>query len=100
MIRGTTPTHVFRVPFTAEEIRSVRVLYAQGDALVLTRTKTDCTVTDGEITLTLTQTETLRFAEGAPVQVQLRVLTADGRAFASRVMTLPLAKCLEEVAIS
>ena len=29
MIRGTTPTHIFKIPFAANLIQKVRVIYAQ-----------------------------------------------------------------------
>lgn len=100
MIRGTTPTHVFGVPFRAAEIAALQVIYAQGAKAVLTRTKPTCTVTDGEISLTLTEQETMRFVSGAPVQLQLRVKTVTGEIFATRIHTLPLTDTLAEVTLA
>lgn len=100
MIRGTTPTHVFGVPFQAAEIAALQVIYAQGGRAVLTRTKPNCTVTDGEISLTLTEAETFRFEAGTPVQLQLRIKTVTGEIFATRIHTVALTDALSEVTLS
>ena len=98
MIRGTTPRHRFLVPFKASEIASLQVIYAQKNKTVLKRTAADTELADGCITVSLSQRETLDFSHGAPVQLQLRVLTKDGEAYASRILTLRVEDCLcEEV---
>ena len=98
MIRGTTPRHRFLVPFKASEIAALQVIYAQKNKVVHTRTADNTEVEDGCITVALTQAETLAFAHGAPVQLQLRVLTTAGEAYASRILTASVEDCLcEEV---
>ncbi len=86
MIRGTTPTHTFLLPFEASEIRTLHVCYAQRGAVVLDKTKEDCTLEGNAVRVRLTQEDTLRFVAGDRVQIQLRVLTNEGDVFASRLL--------------
>lgn len=48
------------------------------------------------MTLTLSQTETLMFLNGAPVEIQLRVLTKDGQALASEIIEEPVGRILKD----
>lgn len=96
MIRGTTPTHIFKVPLDPSTLTAALISYAQNDQVVLEKKLNACTLGDGSISVTLTQEETLLFDCHLPVQVQLRVLTADGRALATRVRHVSVDKCLSE----
>ena len=84
MMRGTTPKHMFELPFDTEEIQELHVLYAQNDELVLKKTKADCVLDGSTVSVTLTQQETLQFESDKNVKIQLRVLTKAGQALASR----------------
>lgn len=96
MIRGTTPTHTFTLPFDVDLIKSLRVIYQQNDETVLIKTLTDCAVAGNVISYKLTQEETLQFAQNAKVSIQIRVLTNDGDALASRICTVGVGACLED----
>lgn len=78
MIRGTTPTHTFEIPFNTSMIASVRVVYAQDDAVIVTKCTEDCIFDGNTINVTLTQEDTLKFDCKKCVQIQLRVLTTGG----------------------
>lgn len=95
MIRGTTPTHRFYLPFGRDEIRALRVTYAQHGEVVLVCEGDDCRIEDGMVELLLTQEQTLRFGADAPVQIQLRVLTDKGEAYASRILIAQVGECLD-----
>lgn len=99
MIRGTTPTHTFTLPFDTGEITALRVSYAQRGLVLLTKSEADCTLSGATVTLTLTQEETLRFAAGERVQIQLRVRCEDGSVLASRVLAASVEDCLLEEVI-
>ena len=86
MIRGTTPTHTFLLPFDTASIRSLRITYAQRGEVVLQKSEADCTCDGDTLRVQLTQEDTLRFAAGDRMQMQLRVLTENGDVFASRVL--------------
>lgn len=99
MIRGTTPKHIFVLPFHTDAVKECRVLYAQGGEVVLTKTVSDCDMDGNELSVHLTQEETFLFDCTAWVELQLRVLTFDGEALASKPMQVSVTKCLgtEEV---
>lgn len=84
MMQGTTPTHEFILPFDAATVREVRVTYKQNGATVLEKTETDCTKDGNSIKVVLTQEETFKFDPKYNVEIQLRVLTADGVAMTSQ----------------
>lgn len=87
MIRGTTPTHTFTLPFDVSEIKEIDVCYAQQGTIVLQKTFADCDAEGNKITIVLSQEETLEFRDNAGVQIQLRVLTKNNKALASRITT-------------
>ena len=98
MIRGTTPTHTFLLPFDTAEIRSLRIAYAQRGEVILQKSEADCTCEGDTLRVQLTQEDTLRFAAGDRMQMQLRVRTANGDVFASRLLCAEVEDCLcEEV---
>ena len=96
MKRGTTPTHIFGIPFEAELIDKIRVSYAQGSAIVLEKTEADCTIESGVIRCKLTQEETLGFDHNAAVDIQVKVLTVSGDVLASDPVRVSVGKILNE----
>ncbi len=99
MIVGTTPTHIFNVPLLALEIAEVRILYSQNDILLVTKTTTDCTIQDNQISVTLTQEDTFLFNAKEPVEIQIRVLTPSGDVLNSIPKRVGVTKCLENEVI-
>ena len=96
MIRGTTPTHTFTLPFAVSMVDDVMVIYAQNDVEVFQKNTRDCVLEGNTIQTTLTQDDTLRLDHRQNVQVQLRVLTIDGTAMASRVYVMGVEQCLND----
>lgn len=87
MRRYTTPTHQFALPFKAEDVAALRLTYVQDNKIVLEKTKADLK-TDGNLwSITLTQEESALFSVGY-ASAQIRVVTTNGKALASGVMTL------------
>ena len=95
MIKGTTPTHVFNLPFETDLIEEVKITYSQSDIEVLSKTTTDCTFEGKTITLALTQEETLLFNHHKNVQIQVRVLTITNEVLASDIKIANVGKCLD-----
>lgn len=95
MIRGTTPTHIYTLPFLTENIKEIRIIYAQDDSVLLVKTAADCTLENDTATVKLAQEETLLFECKKPVQIQVRVLTVGGDALASNIEHVSAGKCLE-----
>lgn len=92
---GTTPTHTFTLPANiANTVSKVRVIYAQGNAVVLTKDVTQ--LTGNDVVLKLTQEETLKFHYRKPIEIQLRVLKDDGDVLSSDILTRSPYECLEK----
>lgn len=94
MIRGTTPTHIFKIPFPVSSVKEAMVIYAQDDIEVFRKDTPDCVMKDNEISVILTQEDTLLLNHRMPVQIQLRLLTTQGIAMASNVKVISVKKCL------
>jgi hypothetical protein len=91
---GTTPTHIFTLPFNAEMVENVEIVYHQFGKNVLVKDIEDCEMSGNEISVTLTQEETFLFDGSANVEIQLRVVTQNDEALASDIIRVPCYKCL------
>lgn len=96
MIRGTTPTHTFTIPFDVSQIADLRVSYAQCENEIITKTKEDCVLSGKTISVTLTQEDTFKFDCSKQVKVQVRILTVEGVALSSKINILTVGQCLNE----
>lgn len=96
MIRGTTPTHTFILPFDAKTIDKIKITYSQLDRVILTKKDKDITINKNEAVVVLTQADTFKFSDkNGAVSIQIRVLTTGGDALASKIMTTSVGKCLD-----
>lgn len=93
MIQGTTPTHLFNLPFETSMIEAVRIVYEQNKKIILV--KEECTMNENSLELKLTQEETLQFDENIPVRIQLHIRTKTDDAYASKVFTVPAYELLD-----
>ena len=84
-MRGTTPTHIFTLPFDTDLIQSVKITYAHDGEAVLVKYAQHCAMEGNMIMLKLTQEETLLFQNNWLVDIQLRVLMSNGDALRSKV---------------
>lgn len=96
MRRGTTPTHTFELPFSIDLIKEIEITYQQSGKIFLQKRKTDCNCNGNSASLTLTQEETFLFKNDLPVEIQIRVLDKDEKAFASPVYRIPCEECLSD----
>lgn len=94
MIRGTTPTHTFKIPFDASVVKSAMVIYAQDGMEVLHKETEDCELEGKTIKTKLSQEDTFKFSHTANVQIQLRLLTMSGDALVSDIKTVSVEQCL------
>ena len=95
MIQGTTPTHIFTLPFDGEIIHDVRIIYSQNDKVVFVKNSEDCTIRGNEVSTKLSQEETFLIDRHESVEIQLRILTTTGEALASVPKKVSVVKCLE-----
>ena len=91
---GTTPTHTFTLPIDIASVASkVRIVYSQGKNVVLTKDVTE--LENNCAVVKLTQTDTLKFHCRKLIEIQVRVLTKDGNALTSNVISRNPCECLE-----
>ena len=104
MIRGSTPTHTFTVPFDLIPGTKVRIVYAQNNKIILERETETCTVTKNVISIDLTSDETLLFDcsphyvngkwEKYPIEIQVGI--DNGKKIWSYIFTETAERCLKE----
>lgn len=95
IVRGSTPTHTFSIPFDTSAVTGVVIIYAQDGAEVLQKKTADCTITDHDVSVMLSQNDTLLFGAGKPAMVQL-VVYAEERAFVSNMVEMSVSDILSE----
>ena len=98
MIRGTTPTLEFTLPFDTSLIAEMYVTKAQGEKTVLEKTLSDCSCSGTSVSLALTQEDTLRLQQQphSRAEMQIRVRTTAGEALASDIMRVYVGRILKE----
>ena len=99
MIRGTTPTLRYNLPFGSSLIKSAEIVVAYVDAnkmVQIIKTGDDCELGEMSIETMLTQEETLQLPAPATVEVQLRVLTTDDKVLATEVKKVSVKRLLKE----
>ena len=100
MIRGTTPTVVLKLQ-TDLQMSEMKQIWVTFKNLVheSTYNKAQIEIVDNSLVLQLSQEDTLNFAEGE-VKVQVRLLTAIDKAYATNIKTLPVDQILKEGVIA
>ena len=102
MIRGTTPTLQFNLPFHASLIKSAQILISYIDnfkEVVIEKRLEDCVLGETSIATELTQDETLAFPAPTTAEVQLRVLVSRGgteKALATKIFKVNVKKLLKD----
>lgn len=86
MIRGTTPTLEFVLPFDTGQLAEAFVTLSQNDAVVLDKALTECHCNENRLTVRLTQEETLLLQDECFTEIQIRARTISGDAVASQII--------------
>ena len=92
---GTTPTHQFVLPLSVDEIKEVEITYCQKKKEVLKKKTEHCTLEGKTVSTTLSQEDTFAFQDGV-IEIQIRILTTDGTALASDIMSVGCKRCLSD----
>ena len=95
MIRGTTPTLTFKLPFDCATIDILNISFAQYNTVVLEKELYDCDVNGNEISVTLTEDDTLKFNGGEHAEIQIRVGIGEQR-LASQIMKMAVERVLKD----
>ncbi len=96
MRKGTTPTLTFTIPIDPLQIEKVRIVFAENNSPILTKTHEDCFMNGNDLVLRLTQEETFLFECDHNYQVQMRFKLVNGDVKATDIMCLPVERCLDE----
>lgn len=96
MIRGTTPTLRFYLPFSVELLEVVYITMQQDGDKVIEKTLDDCEADENMISFRLTQDETLEFADSRWVEIQVRVRMKSGEALASQIERTTVQRILKD----
>lgn len=96
MLRATTPTHRFMLPFGEDMVQKLLITYAQQGVNVLEKTEGDVQYDGNAIYLTLTQAETNLFKPNSDVEIQVRVLTKSNDALASKIFAVSVGDVLND----
>ena len=100
MVRGTTPTNTFKLPFYMEiaDISEIYVSYSQNGKIKIEKSIGDLIIKYEEnlvIVCVLTQEDTLKLSEGK-VKIQIRLKTSDGVAMASNIINTYASEVLKD----
>lgn len=99
MIKGTTPTFTFELPFDASTIEAAYLTFQQGTAIAFEKDMTSATKEGQFISFQVAQKDTLGLADSPDVTIQFRCKTADGRVYASGLIEVPVVPTLKDVEI-
>ncbi len=86
MIRGTTPTLEFSIPFDTSLLSQAYVTFSQNGAVIIDKALEECGCDKNRLIVRLTQEETLKLQCDCITEIQIRAKTADGEALASNIM--------------
>ena len=79
IIRGTTPTHEFELPYPQALIEDIRVVYGQNGKALFTKDLGECEISDGKITVSLIQEETFLFVPNKHLNIEVRIKLTNGK---------------------
>lgn len=96
MIRGTTPTLRFTLPFGTEMIADAWVTFAQYNRVILDKHLSDCQCDGNDLIVKLTQEDTLKFCTERNVEIQIRIKDPAGNSIASNIMKEDVGRILKD----
>lgn len=96
MIRGTTPTLKFTLPFSIDTIDKLYVSICQNNVIVIEKSLYECTYQDNVLSVTLTQEDTLKLSCDSKAEIQIRALTKHNESIASNIVTVCVDRILKD----
>ena len=96
IIRGTTPTVEYELPFDTSILSEAFVTFSQGGETVIEKEIGDCILTDNLLSVKLSQEDTLKLVTKKIVEIQVRMKTADGDVVSSDIYTDDVHKTLKD----
>ena len=99
MVKGTTPTFTFTLPFDASTVEVAYLTFQQGNSVAFEKDMTSATTEGQSISFLVTQKDTLGLADSPDVTIQFRCKTSDGKVYASGLIEVPVVPTLKDVEI-
>ena len=96
MIRGTTPTLEFAIPFETSVLAEAFVTLSQNNVVVLDKALAECKCDDMKLSVKLSQEETLKLDCNCKTEIQVRVRTKEGDALASDIIIVDTKRILKD----
>ena len=97
MVRGTTPTLTFTLPFPVSTLSSLFINISQHfENIQIEKALADCSISGNDISVVLTQEDTLKLAADRQAFIQVRVRTRDGTALASEMIPCSVEDVLKD----
>lgn len=99
MIKGTTPTLHFNLPFSTELVKTAEIVLEYMDAnksVQIVKGFDECEIGETSIATVLSQEETLQLPAPSIANVQLRILTIDDIALATEIQKVSVKRLLKE----
>ena len=99
MIRGTTPTLEFTIPFNTSVLAEAFVTLSQNGNVVLDKALHECSCQERKLSVKLSQEETLKLDCSCKTEIQVRAKTIEGEVLASDIVVVNTGRILKEGAI-
>lgn len=99
IIRGTTPTVTFNLPFDVSTIKNLEIYFAQNDERLFTKGYNDCVLNGTSLSVTLQQKDTLLLDEDARLQIQVRFRFTDDSVDATEIIKGKVGELLSDAPI-
>ena len=96
MIRGTTPTLEFTLPFDCSLISSAYITFAQEKDIKIEKTFDECEKSGSKLIVKLSQEDTLKLSDSSQTEIQIRAKTHAGEALASQIFRVTTERILKD----
>lgn len=96
MIRGTTPTLEFVIPFDTGQLAEAFVTLSQNETVIIDKALTECQRSGDKLTVRLTQEDTLKLECDIVTEIQIRARTLEGEAIASQIIKVNTERILKD----
>lgn len=96
MIRGTTPTLEFIIPFDTGQLAEAFVTLSQNEVVVIDKALEECQCDANKLSVLLTQEETLKLQCDCMTEIQIRAKTLEGEAIASQIIKVNTERILKD----
>lgn len=91
---GSTPINTFDIPYKAEQVKDIEIIYKQGGKEKILKRKGEIEVLDYLAKVELSQEDTFNLEDSVKVQIQIRVKDNRDKVIPSDVIVASVEECL------